>query len=454
MPPKRKHKATKAKATANKAANDQGESPSSALVRSAGTVAKTCPLAAGEIRPSSNKRRNSSQVARPSRLLPSEPLHMTTRAASRAASNTASPAAAPSPSVAGSGSRRDSIDSIAHLDDLPAASDAENDRPTKRARLSTDSGSPSQHQHRPHQDGHAASPDQMPKGEKAEPSPASAPASPSASASPVASPPKATSIKRRRSSAAAGPSDEVPTKKGDPPHPNGDASKHPVHDDASAPSAHPRKRRKVAEPAPDAAADQPPELTDSSTPAGSPENIPEVEINAELPIPAANGDAPAKAAKRLPGRRRQPHSDINIETDLRRQLHLKMGYRSIAKALKPVLAELAERTIHRLETEPDYHKQCPEYDEVMAQLEQRKQARLAEIEAEKKNKLEQLRRTTKAQEKYLAQAYARQFREYQDDAMIRVEHEIMKLDRQFKAENGEATEDEVRICLLTLPFCF
>nr|GFD52973.1 hypothetical protein [Tanacetum cinerariifolium] len=73
-----------------------------------------------------------------------------------------------------------------------------------------------------------------------------------------------------------------------------------------------RKKRKIAS-APADSADQPPELTDASTAPNSPEQAPDVAIRLNLQnVLPANGDGPAKAPKRLPGRRRQPHPDMNI----------------------------------------------------------------------------------------------------------------------------------------------
>ena len=402
MPPKRKYKATKVKATPS-VASSEGMYPSFPQRSLSGgrnsTVANSCPLAAGGIRTSSIKRRNSSQAAKPSRLQPSEPLHMTTRAASKAASNTASPVAAPSSSVADPGSRRSSLNSVVQVD--APESDAENvERPVKRSRLSTDSGSPPAAEH-PFNHAQPA-PAAAQVNDDAQPPVAvqqiqhgqQPPASPVTPASPAF--PRTAGKKRRSSSSSA----ELPpnqVSQASDPQPNGIATKSPS--DGSASEQQPRKRRKVVvDDAPDSSADHPPEMTDSSTPPGSPENVPEVEINAGLPIPAANGDAPTKVAKRLPGRRRQPHPDINIETDLRRQLHLKMGYRSIAKALKPILAELGERTVHNLENDPEFHKQFPEYDEVIAQLESVRDEKLHRLRREKEIKDAQLDRVKVATE--------------------------------------------------------
>jgi len=77
-----------------------------------------------------------------------------------------------------------------------------------------------------------------------------------------------------------------------------------------------------------------------------------------------------KPARRLPGRRRAPHANPQVEAALRRQLHLRMSYRAVAKQLKPLLAELAKRTLHDLKTDALAHEKVQTFDKVKAGLEQ------------------------------------------------------------------------------------
>jgi len=95
-------------------------------------------------------------------------------------------------------------------------------------------------------------------------------------------------------------------------------------------------------------------------------------------------DRPARTIKRLPGRRRAPNPNLSIEADLRRQLHLKMGYRAVAKALKPILAELAKRSVDELLTNEEYHRQKQEYELVMEQLDRQLRDKLQTLEHEKR----------------------------------------------------------------------
>ena len=87
-----------------------------------------------------------------------------------------------------------------------------------------------------------------------------------------------------------------------------------------------------------------------------------------------------KAERRLPGRKRQPNPDINIEADLRRQLQLKTNYRAVAKALKPILAELARRSIEEIKEDVDAYKKHEQYEAVLQQINDRLSKRLAHLE--------------------------------------------------------------------------
>jgi hypothetical protein len=144
-----------------------------------------------------------------------------------------------------------------------------------------------------------------------------------------------------------------------------------------------------------------------------------LESAAETPLPgtpvngndggtAVNTDQePTKAVRRLPGRRRAPNPDDSIEADLRRQLGLKMGYRSVAKALKPILAELATRDLQRLEDEQsDYYQQCNEYETVLADLDSLLQRRVATLKAQFDHEMERLKGDRDRGKEYQAKLFA------------------------------------------------
>jgi hypothetical protein len=111
---------------------------------------------------------------------------------------------------------------------------------------------------------------------------------------------------------------------------------------------------------------------------------------------------PSRAAKRMPGRRRAPNPDASIEADLRRQLHLRLAYRSVAKALKPVLAELAQRTLNDSRRDGEEAlKQSDEYYTVKAEIDTRLAQRLGHINAERNIKAANLEAQYKAQKEVL-----------------------------------------------------
>ncbi|KAF1945570.1 hypothetical protein EJ02DRAFT_33547 [Clathrospora elynae] len=386
MPPKRKLKATKA--------------------------ASTTPFKAPPASALPNKR-SSLQGSKTSRLAPSVPFQMTTRRGAKGTSNHTSSAG---PSSASSGSRRSSLNDVAQNDDAP--SDHEDARPAKRSRTSSESGSP-----------------RRSNGSVDNNTPMNGTQTPelqqTASGATLTAP--KTAGKKRRASDESTQSSKT--------RPNGALAR--TQSDASV--QQPRKKRKTKEMAEDTA-DQPPELTDASTAPNSPEQIPEVDGSQSLQnVLPTNGDGPAKSGRRLPGRRRQPHPDINIETDLRRQLNLKMSYRSLAKAQKVLLEELAKRTTSNLENDPNFHKQCPEHEPLMAQLDQRRDGRLDQVNAMRTYRLEQLERVRIAEEHIQKEQYINRFQDLQDDFMLQCYYRMKQIEREMKGEDADATDDEVNI---------
>lgn len=84
-------------------------------------------------------------------------------------------------------------------------------------------------------------------------------------------------------------------------------------------------------------------------------------------------------ARKLPGRRRAPHAVPKIEAAIRRQLHLRMHFRAVAKSLKPILAELSRRSIQELSEHDRAHEQYPAHVNMGADLKRRLDERLALI---------------------------------------------------------------------------
>lgn len=356
-----------------------------------------------------------------SRLAPSVPFQMTTRRGAKGTSNTGSPVG---PSSIDSTSRRSSLADNAHQGE-DAPSDLEDARPAKRSRTSTDSGSPQM-------SNDASSDHNTPMQRTPSPSPSSEPQK--AAGGPPLTVSKAAG-KKRRASEDSTKSDKTPSTR-----PDGLLTR--AQSDASETLQPRRKKRKTTENS-SGNADQPPELTDASTAPNSPEQMPDVDGSQTLQnVLPTNGDAPAKSGRRLPGRRRQPHPDINIETDLRRQLNLKMSYRSLAKVQKILLDELSSRTTSHLEKDAEYHTQCPEYEPLMADLDRRRRSRLDEIDAIRTYRLEQLERIRIAEERIQKEQFINRFQELQDDYLLQCYFRMKQIEREMKGEEADATDDE------------
>ena len=312
---------------------------------------------------------------------------MTTRAASRAASQATNSVAG---SVASTDSRRSSLAEASQQD---AHYDTENDRPAKRSRVSTETDSP---------------PDTV----------FQSPVNSVQTAEGLKPESRASSNELRRStngsrlSDASNDSDQIDNSANSVnsvssvnsvnSEPNGNLLKKSESDlsEKRPPITRRGRRPKFAstEPPPDST-EAPPELTDATTAPGSPEPNLENAITQDLQnVLPTTSQEPVKIVKRLPGRRRQPHSDINIEADLRRQLQLKTAYRSVVKALKPLLGELAERTITGLENNPSFHKQSDQYHVVSAELDGGLKQRLAVLDHTREEKLASLNRIREAEE--------------------------------------------------------
>ncbi|KAJ4340378.1 hypothetical protein N0V87_002671, partial [Didymella glomerata] len=205
----------------------------------------------------------------------------------------------------------------------------------------------------------------------------------------------------------------------------------------------PRRKKRKTTSAPADSADQPPDLTDASTAPNSPEPVPDVAIGQSLQnVLPANGDGPAKIPKRLPGRRRQPHPDMNVEVDLRRQLSLKTSYRSVAKVLKGYLDELAQRTIKNLNDDSEFHRNCPEYKPLIDGLDRKRDAQLDYLAAWRSERMDQLERVRVAEKEIQERQYINRFEDLRDDYLQRCYFRMKQIEREWKAAQDDATDDE------------
>jgi hypothetical protein len=70
-----------------------------------------------------------------------------------------------------------------------------------------------------------------------------------------------------------------------------------------------------------------------------------------------------------------------------------------------MLEELSKRTTNNLENDPKFHEEGAEYQHMTAALDARLQGRLAQLEAERKEKLDQLARVRMAEEHIAREQY-------------------------------------------------
>ncbi|KAK7533927.1 uncharacterized protein J3D65DRAFT_669646 [Phyllosticta citribraziliensis] len=158
----------------------------------------------------------------------------------------------------------------------------------------------------------------------------------------------------------------------------------------------------------------------------------------------AESERPTKQPKRLPGRRRAPNSNPSIEADLRRQLQLKTAYRAVVKVLKPILAELADRSINDVEDDPTAHEESLHFDSVQADLDRTLADRVAYLD--RKKHIEK----TYAENRYsndcdvVRSEFQNVFFSLQEDYFMRYQHRLLSIARaaDLEAQEGYGSNDE------------
>lgn len=191
--------------------------------------------------------------------------------------------------------------------------------------------------------------------------------------------------------------------------------------------------------------DPPIDSADATPGLGTPASASAQNLDDALPSDAPRDPAQeaAKNPRRLPGRRRAPHADINIEANLRRQLQLKTAYRSVVKALKPVLAELAQRSLDDLQNEPTAHEKVDQYHTVKAALDNQLKERLATLERTREVKLAKIQRQYDGEYIVRKKACEMAVRALQEDHLLRCKNQLLTINRGAStAGDEEATEDE------------
>ncbi|KAL1306515.1 hypothetical protein AAFC00_005207 [Neodothiora populina] len=180
-----------------------------------------------------------------------------------------------------------------------------------------------------------------------------------------------------------------------------------------------------------------------ASPAGSP---PDSSFDQESPVKRAITSMPGvtgKGKKKLPGRRRAPHANPKVEAALRRQLHLRMNYRAVAKALKPILAELGHRSLRELESNPSAHEEASEYPVVKEDLHQCFEHRLAIIQKQKELNKQRLKDILEDELEMRKTKYENVSRNIKEQHVIRLQHDFLTAVRHHEQEkDGNASDDE------------
>lgn len=155
--------------------------------------------------------------------------------------------------------------------------------------------------------------------------------------------------------------------------------------------------------------------------------------------------------RRWTGRRRADHPVPEIEATMRRQLALKSTYRAICRSLKPVLAEIAMKTVEELQANPTKHEEVIEYqgteDEpgIQQQLDKALERREQQIHAQLKWNRQLLTEAHVAEAKVRRAKCQLQIEQMRDQHFDRLEHEMLVIARKAQLSEGNAayeTEDE------------
>ena len=148
---------------------------------------------------------------------------------------------------------------------------------------------------------------------------------------------------------------------------------------------------------------------------------------------------------RFGGRRRAKHPIPKVERAMQRQAELKSAYRAIARAQKAVLAEIAQRTIDDLETNPGLHMEALEYEGVKSRLDNAYEERRSHLQAQHELNADQLNQTLEAEQRTLKSRCKRQLEDLQEEQLDRLEYEIICIARAAQLDGIDTnyeTEDE------------
>ncbi|KAI9837520.1 MAG: hypothetical protein M1819_007171 [Sarea resinae] len=398
------------------------------------------------------KRENT--ATRISRRQPSEALHMTTRAASRAAS-TNSTAVSDINSNAASINANSRRNSASNISIISASSDLDNGGPVKRARQSTEPALPPERQDSSHSSSNESTTQKVIKTSVKNGKLPPIFSTPPDAKDEVVKNPGAAEIattnghmeqpakrRRGRQPKKQKPATAMVIAKGSPIE-NAESEAQALTTEAlseqpnastagTATDATPSENRKIDTPSISTEVTPVPEATLAiKRPPGRP----------RIGRPPISRQASGAVKKRVPGRRRVPNADANVEANFVRQAELKTAYRMVVKALKPALAELASRSTESLENDPTAHEKVDYYDEVNHHLDARLSQRLALVEREYQLKLEYQEKKLRQEREYLRKKFTDEMRKLQDEYLLRLQIEYIKKCHAAASEE-DITDDE------------
>ncbi|KAF7187195.1 hypothetical protein HII31_11450 [Pseudocercospora fuligena] len=171
----------------------------------------------------------------------------------------------------------------------------------------------------------------------------------------------------------------------------------------------------------------------------------------EVEVEDEDGQTHIGRKKRPYGRRRAEHPMPEVEARMRRQQQLKQAYRYISRALKPLLAEIAEKTVEELETKPTLHEEVPEYcgsaedDGVQQLLDQYLARRKAQLEAQRNFCQAQLRKTLDGERQVRKARCENDIENVRQQHVDKLHHDFLLVARQAQLDGDNAsyeTEDE------------
>nr|POE93075.1 hypothetical protein CFP56_64182 [Quercus suber] len=173
------------------------------------------------------------------------------------------------------------------------------------------------------------------------------------------------------------------------------------------------------------------------------EELDDVDIDEE-DVHGTQGQATGNVRRRIGGRKRAPHPDPKVEAAMRRQAHLKTAYRHLGKALKPLLDEIAGRTLDDLQDEKLYMR-AAEFRTVRLGLDCALARRRKLIQTQNDLDLELWDEVLRREQDVQRSKALQQFEESQDLALTALEREIAEIERAINVANdstGQETEDE------------